>query len=324
MERLDHFMARANSAYYAEHDPFSDFTTAPEISQAFGELLGLWAGIVWQSMGSPEPMILAEAGPGRGTLMADALRAIQAVMPDFAKALRVVLIETSPRLKALQARAVPQAEWCAAVEELPPEPFILLANEFLDALPIRQFVRRQGAWAERFVQDETFVEVPAETPRALAAAEGEIVEISEARERIAAFLGRRLAIRKGAALFLDYGPARSAPGESLQAIRAGRPSMPLQNPGQADLTAHVDFEALAKAARAQGAAVYGPLAQGIFLSRLGLFARIDRLARGQPPKVAASLIAGAQRLTAPEYMGSLFKALAFAHPDLPIPPGFAQ
>ncbi len=160
IERLDAFMARANVAYYATHDPFADFTTGPEITQVFGEILGLWAAVVWQQIGRPDPVLLAEAGPGRGTLMADALRAIGQTAPAFHKALSVQLIETSPRLRALQAARLPDATWHAGLESLPDLPLILLANEFLDALPIRQFVRRGDGWTERYVGPVGLVEVP--------------------------------------------------------------------------------------------------------------------------------------------------------------------
>src|ERR1700688_4819777 len=163
-ERLDHFMARANAAYYATHDPFADFTTAPEISQVFGEILGLWAAVTWDHIGRPDPVLLVEAGPGRGTLMADALRAIKEVAPAFGSALRLHLIETSPRLRALQAVRLPDAVWHDGLDTLPDAPLLLLANELLDALPIRQFVRRGEVWMERFVEDGQFVEMAMEAP----------------------------------------------------------------------------------------------------------------------------------------------------------------
>ncbi len=167
MERLDAFMARANAAYYATHDPFADFTTAPEISQVFGEILGLWAAVVWQALGAPDPVLLVEAGPGRGTLMADALRAIGRAVPAFRAALRLHLIETSPRLRAIQAKVLADAVWHDGLDTVPAAPLILLGNEFLDALPIRQFVRRRDAWMERFVADGQFVEVATSTPTPL-------------------------------------------------------------------------------------------------------------------------------------------------------------
>lgn len=322
MERLDRFMARANAAYYATRDPYADFTTAPEISQVFGELLGLWAAVVWAGMGRPDPVLLGEAGPGRGTLMRDALRAIGQAAPDFAAALRVHLVEASPHLCARQADAVPHAAWHAAVADLPAGPLILLANEFLDALPIRQFVRRADGCAERFVDQGRFVERPAPAPSVDERMAAEIIEICEPARELVARLGRRFAAEAGAALFLDYGPEHSAPGDSLQAIRDGRPADPLADPGSADLTAHVDFPALAAAARAAGAAVHGPLPQGVFLTRLGLHQRTGCLARGQPPARAAALVAAAQRLAEPMHMGRLFKVLAITHPHLATPAGF--
>lgn len=325
-ERLDAFMARANAAYYATHDPFRDFTTAPEISQVFGEILGLWAAVVWQSMGSPARVILAEAGPGRGTLMADALRAIRRMVPGFAAALSVHLVETSPSLRAEQARRVPDAAWHAAIEDLPEGPLILLANEFLDALPIRQFVRRGALWAERFVAEGRFVELPCAAPGmgfAARAEDGATVEHPEAAHGLIGALAARLARSGGAALFIDYGPAESAPGDSLQALRGGKPADPLEAPGSADLTAHVDFRALGATVSAHGTAVHGPVPQGVFLAELGLVQRTGMLARGQAPAVASRLMQGASRLIEPDMMGRLFKAMAIVHPALPAPPGFS-
>jgi NADH dehydrogenase [ubiquinone] 1 alpha subcomplex assembly factor 7 len=354
MERLDQFMARANATYYATRDPFRDFTTSPEISQVFGEILGLWAAVTWDLLGRPDPVLLAEAGPGQGTLMADALRAIAAVAPEFSAALQLHLIETSPRLRAIQAERLPDAIWHDGFDTLPDAPFLLLANEFLDALPIRQFVRRGDRWFERFVERGRFVECPTASsptlprfagegvPNSLPRFAGEgvlnslsreagegwgggaaiVAEVGEAARQTAISVGTRLAVRPGAALFLDYGPELSASGDSLQALRDGRPADPLSDPGTADLTAHVDFPAVASAARAAGAATHGPLPQGIFLARLGLFQRTDRLARIQPPARAAALFEAAGRLAEPNRMGRLFKALAVCHPSCPPPPGF--
>ncbi len=329
MRRLDHFMAAANARYYAERDPFADFITAPELTQVFGELLGLWAAETWRLLGRPDPVLLVEAGPGRATLMADALRAVRAVAGDFAGALRLHLIETSPRLRALQAEKLPGATWHETLAALPPGPLILLANEFLDALPIHQFVRRGGAWSERYVAGEAFVEVACPDPPALLAEtappdmpEGGVMEVAEAARDWVAALAARIVVHGGAALLIDYGPAQAAPGESLQALRDRRPAPPLADPGGADLTAHVAFAPLAACARARGAAVFGPLAQGVFLARLGLFQRSGQLARGLPPKPAAALIAAAQRLAEPDRMGLLFKGLAIVHPGASPPPGF--
>ncbi len=276
------------------------------------------------------------------------------VAPEFRAALQLHLIETSPRLRAIQAECLPGAVWHDGLDTLPDVPLLLLANEFLDALPIRQFVRRGDQWSERFVEGGRFVEVvgtplppcgrgrragarrervspaapsPGAACRAdLSRAAGEVhcsvVEVCEPAIAFARSLGSRLTARPGAALFLDYGPEHSAPGDSLQALRDGRPAEPLSEPGTADLTAHVDFATVASTARDAGAATHGPLAQGLFLTRLGLFQRTDRLARTQPPARAAALIDAARRLVEPDRMGRLFKALAVCHPACPPPPGF--
>lgn len=323
-ERLDSFMSRANQAYYATRDPFADFTTAPEISQVFGEILGLWAAVVWEAMGRPIPVLLAEAGPGRGTLMADARRAIVQAAPGLAAALRLHLIESSPRLRALQVQVVPDATWHDSLDELPAGPLLLLANEFLDALPIRQFLRRANTWTERYVEAGRFIEHPAAVPMS-AAPEGQVVEVRPAAAELAAALGARLAAQGGAALFLDYGASRAdSPDGTLQGLRDGKPADPLADPGAADLTAHVDFATFAETARAAGAAVHGPVPQGIFLVRLGLYQRTDRLACGRTPAEAMALINAARRLAEPNRMGRLFQAIALADPALPTLPGFEQ
>lgn len=320
-ERLDRFMGRANARYYADRDPFRDFTTGPEITQAFGEILGLWAAAVWDSIGRPDPVLLVEIGPGRATLMRDALRAIAQAAPGFGAALRLHLVETSPVLRTTQERLLPRAAWHASCQDVPAGPMLLLANEFLDALPIRQFVHHAEGWTERFVARGRYVERPAAPPAREAPLEA-IVEVCEPALALGAYLGTRLAEAPGAALFLDYGPAASVPGDSLQALRDGRPADPLADPGKADLSAHVDFQAYAAAARGHGAAVAGPVAQGLFLTRLGLFQRLDRLARGRRPAEAAALIAAGRRLVEPDGMGQLFKALGLCHPGTPPLPGF--
>ena len=314
MERLDAFMARANALYYATHDPFADFTTSPEITQAFGEVLGAWAAITWEALGRPDPVVLAEAGPGRGTLMADALRAVARVAPAFRAALRLHLVESSPRLRAIQASALPGAVWHDTVEALPPGPLILLGNEFLDALPIRQFVQRGSGWHERFVAAGAWVEQPCTPPPG---AHGAVWEVRD--PALAEWLGVRLRAQGGAALFLDYGPSASGPGDSLQALRDGKPADPLGEPGSSDLTAHVDFPAFAAAA---GVPAYGPLPQGKFLTRLGLFQRINRLAQTQPPRLAMAMTEAGRRLAEPDRMGGLFKAMALTQPGLAVPAGF--
>jgi len=302
-ERFDHFMARANVAYYATHDFSADFTTAPELTQVFGELLGAWAKTVWTMMGEPADVMLVEAGPGRGTLMADALR----VWPWA----NVHFIESSPRLRAEQAKRVPGATWHDTLASLPEGPVILLANEFLDALPVRQFVRRADAWRELWVRDGAYLERA--TDMVLAdAPEGTHCEVNQAALAFCAVLARRGAL----ALFIDYGPMQSAPGNSVQAIRDGKYADPLAEPGQADITAHVDFAAIAARVNAQG-----PVKQNAFLTALGLFQRSDFLAR-KHPEMADKLKISAQRLTAPEAMGSLFKCLALCPKGFLTLPGF--
>lgn len=330
MERLDRFMARAVAVYYARPaSPFGrggDFTTAPEISQAFGEVLGAWAAVVWGRMGRPDPVLLVECGPGRGTLMADALRAAGDVAPAFRAALRLHLVETSPALRDAQRRALGDAEaaWHDDLATLPPGPMLLLANEFLDALPIRQFVRRGDGWAERHVAGGAFAEMPADDPPAWngEAPEGAVREVCEAAEAIIQALARRLSTQGGAALFIDYGPAESCLGESLQAVSGQQGGIdPLASPGTVDLTAHVDFAALATRAREAGAAAQGPLPQGLFLQRLGLMTRAAMLAQSRP-RLAGDILSGAERLVAAEGMGRLFKALAVCDPALAPLPGF--
>jgi SAM-dependent MidA family methyltransferase len=331
-ERLDRFMARAVAAYYARRaEPFGragDFTTAPEISQAFGEVLGAWCAVLWDRMGRPDPVILAECGPGRGTLMADALRAVAQAAPDFHAAARVHLVEQSPTLRDAQARLLggAVAAWHDDLAGLPDGPMLLLANEFLDALPIRQFVRRGEAWMERWVRDGAVLELPAPDAPALpqAAPEGAVKEVSEPAFAFVAALSGRLAAEGGAALLVDYGPGAPAFGDTLQAMQAHRTGLdPLAEPGTRDLTAHVDFPALAEAARAAGAAAFGPLPQGLVLQRLGLMTRAAMLAQARP-RLAGDILSGAERLVAPEAMGRLFKALALCDPRLGPPPGFEE
>lgn len=321
-------MARAVAEYYATHEPFGaqgDFTTSPEISQAFGECLGAWAAVVWTTMGQPAPFLFAEIGPGRGTLMADALRAVGQVMPAFRDAARVQLVEASPRLREAQRARLGDAveAWQDDIAALPDGPAIIVANEFFDALPIRQFVRRGDAWRERAVADGTFVEIEAEAPPLLPndAPEGAIQEVSDASRAITRAIAQRIAAQGGAFLTLDYGPAERGFGDSLQAMRGHAYADPLAEPGSVDLTAHVDFSALAEAGRAGGAAVHGPLPQGLLLQRIGLMQRAAMLARTSPSR-AGEFLAAAQRLVAPEAMGRLFRALCLCHPNLPTPPGF--
>jgi SAM-dependent MidA family methyltransferase len=332
---VDRYMAIALGhpvhGYYRSRDPLGaagDFTTAPEISQMFGELLGLWSAAIWMQMGRPEAFVLAEAGPGRGTLMADALRATARV-PGFREACSVHLVETSPTLRARQREALAgqQVEWHERMEDLPGGPLLLLANEFLDALPIRQFVRAADGWHERVVgfnpagalafglAPHTATEIAA-----LPAPEGAILETCPAAQSIVASLAERLVERGGAALFVDYGPARDGFGDTLQAVRSHGFADPLADPGEADLTAHVHFGALARIAAGRGAATHGPTTQGRFLDALGIRTRAAALARDASAAQRAAIEAALARLTGPEAMGDLFKAFAIADPRLgPLP-----
>ena len=302
-------MARANAAYYAARDPFADFATAPELTQVFGELLGGWAKVVWRMLGAPTPIMLVEAGPGRGILMADALRA-------FGPGASVHFIETSARLRAAQRERVPAAVWHETLKDVPAGAMILLANEFLDALPVRQFVRRADGWQERHVEAGAYLELASDEPLP-DDPPGSVREVNEAAQEFVAALARRGAV----ALFVDYGPQRGGAGESVQAIRNGAPADPLAAAGEADLTAHVDFAALAAAAMRAGATTQGPVKQNTFLTALGLHQRTDALARRAPAQ-AGRLRAAAQRLTAPEAMGSLFKTFAVCPAGFPALPGF--
>jgi SAM-dependent MidA family methyltransferase len=317
--------------YYTTRDPLGvegDFTTAPEISQMFGEMLGLCLAQTWLDHGAPAPFALAELGPGRGTLMADLLRAAKAV-PGFLDAMELHLVELSPALRARQAAALGghRPVWHERLADLPALPLLLVANEFLDALPIRQFLRQGGGWAERVVGAEGDRLVFGRAPpvplatlshRLADTVEGDLVEVSTATEAVAEEIGARVVAQGGAALIVDYGGWRSL-GDTFQALRGHRKVDPLDAPGQADLTAHVDFEALARAARRSGAAVTAMTTQGAFLDRLGIMARARALARGdRSERIAAEH----RRLTHPEEMGDLFKVIAVHNGDRPPPPGF--
>ncbi|MDX7951153.1 SAM-dependent methyltransferase [Lichenihabitans sp. Uapishka_5] len=340
---VERYMALAlghpRHGYYRTRDPLGaagDFTTAPEISQMFGELLGLWAVTVWQAMGSPAPVCLVELGPGRGTLMADALRAARA-LPAFRTALDLHMVETSPVLRQAQQQALASVEatatWHDDIGTLPPGPALMLANEFFDALPIRQFVRTDTGVHERLVglgadgrlafglspdpltrQSRWPVPAPGATG---------VFEVSLAGEAIVRSLATRLVAQGGALLAIDYGSVTSGPGDTLQAVRRHGFVDPLAEPGEADITAHVDFAALGRAAADCGARVHGPVTQGALLLGLGLAERTAALSRARDPAQAATLSAAAERLAGPEPgMGHLFKAIAVTGPDLTAVPGF--
>ena len=326
--------------YYTTRDPFGaagDFITAPEISQMFGELIGLWAAAIWQMMGAPTPVHLVELGPGRGTLMADALRAAN-VLPAFAEALQIHLVETSPVLRAVQERALCQAtqpiRWHDAIDTLPDGPAIIIANEFLDALPVRQFQRTERGWHERLIglgeRGELVFGLSPESVGLVGvpdAPDGAVFERCEAGLAMTSVLAVRIAGQGGAALFIDYGHTRQGFGDTLQALRRHAFADVLSHPGEADLTAHVDFQAMAAAARAAGAAVSGPVTQRDFLLDLGLGERCRALIQAaRSPEQASEVESAYARLTdgAPTGMGALFKVMGFAQPGLSVLPGFGN
>ena len=321
-----------DDGYYMRQDPFGrqgDFTTAPEISQMFGELLGLWCTEVWQRMGRPARFQLVELGPGRGTLMTDMLRAATLV-EGFLDAAEVHLVEVSPALRAHQeARLRKHAvTWHESLSSLPAAPMILVANEFFDALPIQQFQRSAAGWCERRVAlDEagalTFALDPHSGEAALAvppglrnAPVGSLVEVSLAGQAVMTEIAQRVVAEGGAALVIDFGPGESAPGESLQAVRRHAVHAVLDTPGEADLTAHVDFAKLLRTAQMAGARTFGPIAQGRFLRRLGLDLRAKALMSNATDSQARDIAAAQHRLTGGQEMGQLFKAIAVADPEL--------
>lgn len=336
---MDLCLSHPDAGYYTTRDPFGpagDFVTAPEISQIFGELIGLWCAQVWTTMGTPR-FNLVELGPGRGTLMDDMLRAA-GKLPGFTEAASIVLVETSPALRRRQsatlAARADTIQWFDRFDEVPDGPAIVVANEFLDALPVRQFERTEEGWCERMVgaADDGSLKLglmPSPVPEALlpphaaGAIPGSIIEISPAVAAVTANVATRLVTSCGAALFIDYGHGRSGIGETLQAVRAHRYADILERPGECDLTAHVDFASVSQTASDRGAAVHGPVTQGDFLDSLGIRTRAEILKAGAPLDRQASIDGDVRRLTAPDEMGEMFKVLALTSSDLPPPPGVA-
>jgi NADH dehydrogenase [ubiquinone] 1 alpha subcomplex assembly factor 7 len=327
--------------YYMTRDPIGrngDFITAPEISQIFGELIGLWVAEVWRLMGKPADIHLIELGPGRGTLMLDALRASRAA-PAFREALAVHLVETSPALRQRQREVLANSDapifWHDSLSDVPAGPAIVLANEFFDALPIHQAIKQSDGWHERVVAldkegDLTFglataplrsfgQTIPHQVQQAPVGA------IYEWRpDHVAWDLSRRVLQHGGAALVIDYGHVRSAAGDTLQAVRGHAYSDPLAEPGLADLTAHVDFEALTSSVRSAGARTHGPIEQAVFLHRIGIHIRAAALKAAAPAAMANKIDASVARLTGGGRtgMGALFKVMALSHPVLALLPGF--
>ena len=328
---LAQFMGESNARYYAGKDPLGaqgDFITAPEISQMFGELIGLWLADLWIRAGRTEPVHYLELGPGRGTLAGDALRA----MKRHGLEPQVHFVEGSPALRALQLAAVPQAQFHADLAGVPMDgPMLLVANEFLDALPVRQLVRTGAGWREIMVATDAggrFVPVAGDRPMDAAvpaarrdAAEGTVLETCPAAAATVFEAAGRLAQQGGAGLFIDYGHAEPRTGSTLQAIAGHRKVAPFAMPGEADLTAHVDFAALADVARSRGARWLGTVTQGAWLRALGIEARAEALA-GFAPQHREALMRAKERLTGDGQMGLLFKVMGLAGPEWPDGVGF--
>lgn len=326
--------------YYVTRDPFGaggDFTTAPEVSQIFGELLGLWALSVWRMLDEPESINLIELGPGRGTMMRDALRAAK-VLPKFRQALSVHMVEISPTLEQLQRNSLSDVEvpvtWHRNLLDVPEGPTIILANEYLDALPVHQVVKQNDGWHERVIGlnangDFALGLAPDPLPQfdrfmPKKIKDAPVGSIFEWRNDIHAFDIARRVRKDSAALFIDYGHVESDIGETLQSVNEHAFADPLSAPGLADITAHVDFFIFGQAAQNMGAAVHGPITQARFLRELGIEARAEALRRGANPEQAANITAAVTRLTegGRTGMGELFKVMAVSDPKLGPLPGF--
>jgi SAM-dependent MidA family methyltransferase len=334
-------LTHAEHGYYMVRDPLGtagDFTTSPEISQMFGELIGLWAAAVWKQMDSPQHVRLIELGPGRGTMMLDALRAAKS-MPGFRNAIELHLVEISPVLEQRQRQNLESSEipvtWHKSLDEVPPGPSIILANEFFDALPVQQAVMCADGWHERVIkidENERLAFTNGRDPIPLfdqmlpdSIGRARIGDIFEWRaDQIALEIGRRVVRSPGAALILDYGHLQSSIGDTLQAVGGHQFAKPLTTPGQFDLTAHVDFQALAEAAASMDAAIHGPIEQGEFLRRLGIETRAKALKSAVPAERIAEIELAFKRLTSQDRtgMGRLFKAIGFAPVRFGPLPGF--
>lgn len=326
-------LAHPEYGYYIRKDPLGvqgDFITAPEISQVFGEIVGAWLVTQWVMMGKPNAA-LAELGPGRGTLMADILRATSKVK-GFHESISVHLMEISPALRRKQWKSLagkhPDIQWHLGFGEIPNKPLLLVANEFYDALPIRQFLHLDGIWRERKiglnVRDQLHFVLETVTPPYALMGEPEsdrYYEYCDAASQITTVIGARILTYGGTALIIDYG-YENGNGDTLQAVHNHQYHDVLTDPGSADLTAHVDFYNLVHAAAAGGAHAYGTVSQAHFLTSLGARERTEMLCKKATPKQKKSLLAGLERLIAPDQMGELFKILCLISPDLPKPEGF--
>ena len=328
--------------YYNSKDPLGitgDFITAPEISQMFGELLGAWMGNTWCSMGRPAPIQIIELGPGRGTLMADAVRGI-APLKGFLSAIRINFLEVSPVLRRKQARAISELNfglkplWWNNLSDIPSGPAIIIANEFLDALPTHQFIMTDLGWRERLIGIKkgqlAFVisnnpprplNIPKVMPRAQL---NDIYEVCPAAIKIIAMLASRIKKEGGAALLIDYARPQGCYGDTLQAVRKNKKVGIFENPGEDDLTTMVDFLTCVRTAEKYGILTYGPVSQGSFLNNLGISLRAATLLKNATPQQAINITASKNRLVSNKKMGQLFQVLAILNSYLPTPAGFEK
>lgn len=335
---MEMVLSHPEYGYYQTRQPFGatgDFITAPEISQMFGELIGLWCVDYWIKLGSPQNFNLVELGPGSGRLMQDALRATRS-LPEFLSSANICLVENSLNLRKTQRDnlGAHNITWHENIEDVPGGPMILIANEFFDALPVQQFIKGENGWLKRHVgldghNNLEFVDLDCSTnmlPDFCGAHDkadiGEIVEINQTSEHIVDGISNRIMTDGGAALIIDYGPATSAIGDSLQAVRDQKYSDPLDIPGAADITAHVDFEQLSKAASDCGCRVQGPTSQGRFLERLGIEPRAAILQSKASDDQKREIAGAFKRLVSSEEMGTLFKAIALTKKSSPLTEGF--
>ena len=316
-----------DGGYYTTHDPFGaagDFTTSPEISQVFGELIGLWCADTWRNMGAPEAFALIELGPGRGTFMSDALRALRPV-PACRAAASLHLVETSPVLREIQQQTLrgENITWHAGLPDFGRTPVIFLASEFLDALPVQQYVKHNGSWCERVVaydatHDRFCFALDRSKPLSASsfiahlvqAEEGSVFEFAPEVRSTVSDMAHQLFLSGGAGLIIDYGYTRHATGQTLQAVRWHRPVDPLETPGDCDLTAHVNFQLVAETAEAAGAKIWGPVDQGVFLQKIGIVERANTLLKRANVAQAHDIRTAVTRLIAPAEMGTLFKVMA--------------
>lgn len=328
-------MSDPSHGYYQQQAPIGragDFITAPEISQMFGELIGIWCIEAWRQMGEPEAFNLIELGPGRGILIADLLRAAQSA-PEFLEAATITLVESSPKMQELQRKKLGErCVWTPDISKIPAGPSIFIANEFLDVLPFRQFVKHKSQWVERaiganaefseleFTISSGFIDSRLLPENSENEPDGAVFEIAPAREAIMQMVAEHVKEQGGAALFIDYGHTVSAFGDTFQAVSKHQFTNPLEAPGKADLTNHVDFFPLAKVAKTAGCHIFPILSQGEFLLALGLLERTGTLGQNKDEATQARLKTEAERLALPHQMGDLFQCLAFANTKMALPP----